>query len=102
MTEGKNKKKRQVRLPGDLESQYANLVRITHSPSEFVFDFAQALPGVPHAEIKSRVILNPLSAKLLYQALGKNLSKYESKFGEIQTPGSTSLADTLFQPPDEG
>ena len=99
-SEQKGKKTRKIRLPADLQAEYANLVRITHSPSEFVLDFAQALPSVPHPEIKSRVLMNPLSAKLLYRALGENLSKYESKFGEIDLPGSSSLAESLFQPPE--
>lgn len=94
-------KSRKVRLPRDLQAKYANLVRITHSPSEFVFDFAQALPGLSDPEINTRVLVSPLSAKLLWNALGENLRKYESRFGEIELPGSSSLAETLFQPPDE-
>lgn len=99
--QNQKKKTRTVSLPADLEVHYANLVRISHAPSEFVLDFAQALPGMPNPEIKSRVLMNPLSVKLLYKALGENLAKFEDKFGEIQTPGSSSLAQTLFQPPEE-
>jgi hypothetical protein len=80
---------------------YANLVRITHSPSEFVFDFAQMLPGLKEPEFKSRVLVSPLSAKLIYKALGENLAKFEANFGEISLPGSSSLADSLFQPPPD-
>jgi len=93
--------KRKVHLPKDLRANYANLVRITHSPSEVVFDFAQALPGLPNPEINARVLMSPLSAKLLWKALGDNLSKYENRFGEINIPGSSSLAESLFQPPEE-
>lgn len=98
--DNQNKKPRKVSLPADLEVHYANLVRISHSPSEFVLDFAQALPGVPNPVIKSRVLMNPLSVKLVHKALGENLAKFEDKFGEIQTPGSSSLAQNLFQPPE--
>jgi hypothetical protein len=90
-----------VHYPPDLEAQYANLVRITHTPSEFVFDFARILPVTERPEVKSRILMSPLSAKLLYRALGENLAKYEKKFGEIQSPGSSSLAETLFRPPDD-
>ena len=93
--------KRKVHLPKDLRANYANLVRITHSPSEVVFDFAQALPGLQNPEINARVLMSPLSAKLLWKALGDNLSKYENRFGEINIPGSSSLAESLFQPPEE-
>lgn len=88
-------------IPPDLEAVYANLARITHSPSEFIFDFAQMLPGLKAPAFKSRVLLSPLSAKLIYKALGENLAKYETSFGEIKIPRTTSLADHLFQSPEE-
>ncbi len=87
--------------PPDLEADYANLARITHSPSEFVFDFAQMLPGMKTPVFKSRILLSPLSAKLIYKALGDNLAKFEANFGDISIPGSSSLADNLFQQPLE-
>lgn len=101
-----NKETPEVKLPGitippDLEAVYSNLARITHSPSEFIFDFAQMLPGFKSPVFKSRVLLSPLSAKLIFKALGDNLAKYEAAFGEITLPGSASLADSLFQPPQE-
>ena len=101
MTEPSSKKKLPtIRISPDLEAVYANLVRITHSPSEFIFDFAQMLPGLKEPDLKSRVLLSPLSAKLIFKALGENLTKYEANFGEISIPGRSSLADNLFQPPD--
>ena len=90
-----------IKIPSDLDVVYANLVRITHSPSEFVFDYAQMLPGLKEPDFKSRVLVSPLSAKLIFNALGENLAKYEAKFGEISIPGSSTLADHLFQPPAE-
>jgi hypothetical protein len=78
---------------------YVNLVRIAHSPSELVFDFAHLLPGVQTAQVRARVVMSPLGAKLLYRALAENLSRYETAFGEIRIPGETSLADYLFRPP---
>jgi len=90
-----------ITIPPDLEAVYANLARITHSPSEFIFDFAQMLPGLKAPAFKSRVLLSPLSAKLIYKALGENLAKFEANFGDIKIPGSNSLADHLFQPPEE-
>jgi len=90
-----------ITIPDDLDAVYANLVRITHSPSEFIFDFAQMLPGLKGPTFKSRVLLSPMSAKLIYKALGDNLAKYETNFGEISIPGASSLADNLFTPPEE-
>lgn len=84
--------------PGQ-EVEYVNLVRIAHSPSELVFDFAHLLPGNASARIRSRIVMSPLGAKLFYRALAENLAKYESTFGEIGIPGDHTLADHLFRPP---
>ena len=93
-----------MELPSDLQIEYVNLVRIAHSPSELVFDFAHLLPGGTPARVQSRIVMSPLGAKLFHRALSENLSKYESTYGEISIPGGTTLADHLFRPitpPDE-
>ena len=89
-----------LEVPSDLEVEYVNLVRIAHSPSELVFDFAHLLPGSSPAQVRSRIVMSPLGAKLFYRALAENLAKYEASFGEINVPGSSSLADHLFRPPN--
>ena len=65
------------------EGTYSNLAIINHSPSEFIVDFIQMMPGVPKAKVKSRVILTPQHAKRLMKALTDNIAKYEDQFGEI-------------------
>jgi len=95
----KGKKIIPLEIPADIHIIYSNIVRITHSPSEFVFDFARLLPGSAHALVLSRTIMSPLSAKLLHRALSDNLAKYEANFGEIKIPGDSSLADYLFRKP---
>lgn len=82
----------------DIEAIYINLVRIAHSPSEMVFDFAHLLPGSRPAKVRTRIVMSPLGAKLLQRALSENIKRYESSFGEIRIPGSKSLADYLFRP----
>ena len=91
----------QIILPKDLEPTYANLVRISHTPSEVMMDYARLLPGDPGAKIVSRVLVSPVSAKLLVRALTENLAKYEAQFGEIKIPQKQSLADFLFRPPNK-
>lgn len=91
---------RLVIQPG-LDAIYSNVVRIAHSPSELVFDFGRLLPGEIEVHIKARVMMSPLSAKLLQRALADNLSKYETIFGEIKVPQGKSLADDLFHLPPE-
>lgn len=77
----------QIELPQDVaQGTYANFAIITHSSSDFVLDFARILPGVPKAQVKSRVILAPEHAKRLLQALQENIMRYEREFGRIQIP----------------
>ena len=66
------------------QGNYSNLVIINHSPSEFVVDFIQMMPGVPKAKVKSRIILTPQHAKRLMKALNENVLKFEDQHGEIQ------------------
>ncbi len=62
---------------------YSNLAVINHSPSEFVLDFIQMMPGLPKAQVRSRVIITPEHAKRLAKALNDNIHKFEMQFGEI-------------------
>jgi hypothetical protein len=88
-----------LQLPDDLKVDYANFVRIAHSPSDLVFDFAQILPGANQAEVLARIVMSPLGAKLFYNALGDNLARYEASFGAIVIPSVSPLAEHLFRPP---
>ena len=75
----------EINLPEQVaEGHYSNLAIISHSPSEFIIDFATALPGLQKANVKSRVILTPEHAKRLLLSLQENLRNYESKFGTIK------------------
>ena len=69
---------------GDIEGVYSNLAVITHSPAEFIIDFARMMPGVDKAKVHARVIMTPQHAKLLLKALEDNIKKFEEKFGEIK------------------
>jgi hypothetical protein len=81
-----------------MEPAYTNLARISHSPADIVIDFAHILPGETTANIRSRVVMSPLSAKLLLRALHENIARYEAAFGEITVPSNSSLAESLFRP----
>ncbi|HTP03067.1 MAG TPA: DUF3467 domain-containing protein [Anaerolineales bacterium] len=87
-----------LEIPTGLEIVYANLARISHSPADIVIDFAHLLPADTNAVVKARVLMSPLSAKLLLRALTENLARYEAAFGEIHVPMNTSLAEHLFRP----
>ena len=87
-----------LEIPAGLETIYANLARISHSPADIVIDFAHLLPADTNAIVKARVLMSPLSAKLLLRALTENLARYEAAFGDIHVPMNTSLAEHLFRP----
>jgi hypothetical protein len=66
------------------QGTYSNLAVITHSASEFVIDFVRIMPGIPKAQVKSRIILTPEHAKRLVAALEDNIDKFEAVHGEIK------------------
>jgi hypothetical protein len=79
--------------PDKAQGVFANLALIAHTPTEFVLDFAQIMPGIQQANVVARVVVTPDQAKKILGALQSNLAQYEKKFGEIQPigpiPGST-------------
>jgi hypothetical protein len=82
------------------QGTYSNLAIITHSPSEFVVDFVLVMPGIPKANVKSRIILTPEHAKRLMFALQENLLKYESLHGPIQIhEGQSNVVPMTFSGP---
>lgn len=87
-----------IELPDELDSKYVNFVRISHTASEFVLDFSLLLPGTKNPVVDSRLVMSPMAAKLFLRAITENISRYETKFGEITLPGKHSLADDLFRP----
>ena len=66
------------------EGLYSNLVIVNHSPTEFVLDFINVMPGAPKAKVRSRIILTPEHTKKFINALGENLDKHEKSFGKIK------------------
>lgn len=63
---------------------YANSMLVSHSPSEFILDFALVTGG--SGQVVSRVITNPPHLKRVVAALEDNIRKYEAQFGPIQPP----------------
>ena len=77
MEDQKNNNQLQIELTEEVaQGIYSNLAIITHSSSEFVVDFVRVMPGIPKANVKSRVILTPEHAKRLLLALQENIQKY--------------------------
>jgi len=76
------------------QGEYINFANIIHSPSEFVIDLGRIVPGRPDVKIYSRVIMTPLHAKQLLEALAHNIGLYEQKFGEIRVEGAQQFSST--------
>jgi hypothetical protein len=62
---------------------YANLVMVSHTENEFVFDYIFLQPSQPTARVQSRVILGPRQAKRLASILQDSVKRYEDRFGRI-------------------
>lgn len=102
-----NPNRRQIKLEmPNAPATYSNAALISHTQSEIILDFIQLLPNDPRARVQHRVVMSPMHAKLLLNALKDNIARYESRFGTIETPNRPqSLADQLFSgvnPPGEG
>ncbi len=89
MSENKNPNQLNIELSEEVaQGTYSNLAIITHSSSEFILDFVRIMPGIPKANVKSRIILTPEHAKRLLMALEDNVKKFEQQYGLIKISGS--------------
>ncbi len=68
----------------EAEGIYSNLALISHSPSEFIFDFARVLPGTPKSKVYARIVMTPHHAKLLLKAIKQNIEKFEAQYEKIR------------------
>jgi hypothetical protein len=61
---------------------YANSMVVSHTPHEFVLDFALVTGG--SGQVVARVITNPTHLKMVLTALEDNVRRYEAQFGPIK------------------
>ncbi len=95
-----NNKPPQQRITLDLgekeaEGIYANFTLITHSPAEFILDFARLVPGLPKSKVHARIIMTPQAVKALHQSLGTNLERFETQYGEIKLAGQPNPGQNI-------
>src|SRR5690625_4979622 len=62
---------------------YSNLVLITHSPAELLFDIISMMRDVKKAKAGNRLNMTPDHAKRLAKALHDNIRKFEAENGPI-------------------
>ena len=87
MSDNNQQQQQQINIELDekvAEGIYTNLAIINHSPSEFVVDFLNIMPGVPKSKVKARLILTPQHAKRLLKAIAENISRFEAVHGDIK------------------
>ncbi|MBR1769666.1 MAG: DUF3467 domain-containing protein [Bacteroidales bacterium] len=90
-------KKLDIELNAEVaQGHYSNLQIVQHSSSEFVVDFLQLMPGIPKAQVRSRIILSPIHAKKLLYALQENISRFEQTNGKISD--NTANNYTIINP----
>ena len=83
-----NNEKKQRRISISISDEiekgvYVNQAIIGHSQKEFIIDLGLLVPPGNKIKIQSRVITNPIDAKILYLLLKENIEKYENRFGTI-------------------
>ncbi len=86
----------QIQIKGHddvLKGSYANVLQISHTKEEVVFDWLSVMP--PQGQIVARVITSPGHAKRVLAALQENLKQYEAKFGKI-APAEAPKGDFGF------
>jgi hypothetical protein len=62
---------------------YSNNMAVNHTREEFIMDFLMLAP--PSGAVTGRIIVSPGHIKRIVKALEDNISRYEEKFGVIQT-----------------
>ena len=99
----KEKKPKQIKIELKEEiaqGNYVNLSIVGYSQAEFILDFIKVIPGIPKADVKSRVIMSPMHTKNLLLLLNAKIKEYEKKFGKIQAP-KQKIESKNFKLPDD-
>tara|TARA_Y100000588_G_C14111090_1_gene863042 strand:+ start:275 stop:589 length:315 start_codon:yes stop_codon:yes gene_type:complete len=99
----KEKKPKQIKIELKEEiaqGNYVNLPIVGYSQAEFILDFIKVIPGIPKADVKSRVIMSPMHTKNLLLLLNAKIKEYEKQFGKIQAPKQKIESKNLKLPDD--
>ena len=63
-----------------IEGRYANYFEIGFNAFEFVFDFGQHFSESDEAELYTRIITNPSTAREMLATLRESIDEYEENF----------------------
>jgi hypothetical protein len=79
------------------QGAYVNMAIVSHTETEFVFDFVFIQPQAPKAKVRSRIVTSPLHAKRFLSALQENLHRYEEKCGPIKLAGESEKSSQRYE-----
>ena len=99
----KEKKTKQIKIELKEEiaqGNYVNLPIIGYSQAEFILDFIKVIPGIPKADVKSRMIMSPMHTKNLLLLLNAKIKEYEKKFVKIELPKKQIDQQNITLPAD--
>jgi hypothetical protein len=93
MTEPAEEDKQREEKHQRIRTIYSNVVRIGHSPYEFMLDFGQFQPEGKRAFMDVRIITSPPHARAILKALEDNIARYEEKYGRIGVKSDSDEED---------
>jgi len=89
MTPKTNTPKANVHNSTDFKSIYVNFAQTAAGPTDISIGVGEALPtetGIPDIEIKARLVMAPLQAKIMLALIYQVVQQYEQQFGKIVVP----------------
>jgi hypothetical protein len=98
-TNKKSSPQPQIRNAADFKSMYVNFVQTAASAMDISIGVGEGLPsntGIIDIEMKARLVMVPLQAKVLVGMIAQAIRQYEEQFGEIAIP--SALSDQLPAP----
>jgi hypothetical protein len=85
----KSSPKHQIRNAADFKSIYVNFAQTAASPADISLGVGETMPtqtGITDVEIKARLVMAPVQAKIMLGMLYQVIQQYEQQFGKIAIP----------------
>jgi hypothetical protein len=85
----KSRPESQIRNAADFKSIYTNFAQTAASPADISLGVGEAMPtpaGIVEVEMKVRLVMAPMQAKIMLAMLFNVIRQYEGQFGSIVIP----------------
>jgi hypothetical protein len=83
----------QIYNAADFKSIYVNFVQTAASPTDISIGIGETSPtqtGATNLEMKARIVMAPLQAKIMAAMLVQAIQQFEKQYGEIVIPPAVS------------